>query len=105
MHADADVDEPLPPADRVLSGLDGEFQAREDSAEEPEASSEAEEGGEEQEGKGGGEAETEKKPEEADKQEEEEEEPQPVIELKTASHDPRFPSTNQVLKFCVGVKN
>ena len=99
MHADADVDEPLPPADRVLSGLDGEFQAKEDSAEEPEASSEAEE---EQEGEGGGEAEAEKKPEEAGDQEEEEEEPQPVIELKTASHDPRFPSTNQVFKSAQG---
>lgn len=102
MHADADVDEPLPPADRVLSGLDGEFQAKEDSAEEPEASSEAEEGGEEQEGTGGGEAEADKKPEGAGEEEEEEEEPQPVIELKTASHDPRFPSTNQVLKSVQG---
>lgn len=96
MHAAADVDEPLPPADRVLSGLDGEFQAKHETAEEPEPSSEAEEGGEGKESEGGGDAEGGEKTEEAEEEEGEEEEPQPVIELKTASHDPRFPSTNQV---------
>ncbi len=91
------MDEPLPPADRVLSGLDGEFKAKDEAAGETETSSEDGNGDEIKEGEGGGEAEEEGKEGEGKEEEaEEEEEPKPVIELKTASHDPRFPSTNQV---------
>ncbi|BDA43303.1 probable cytochrome c oxidase subunit 6B at C-terminar half [Coccomyxa sp. Obi] len=99
--ADTGVDEPLPPTDRLLSGLEGEFQAKtDDDAQPEEEDSSAKEGGEAKEGEdsaeAGDESGQEEKAEDAgDETEEEEEEPKPVIELKTASHDPRFPSTNQ----------
>ena len=102
MHAAAGVDEPLPPADRLLSGLEGELQAKTTDDESDQEDSSAEEGGEAKEGEdsaeAGGEAGQEEKAGDAGNETEEpEEEPKPVIELKTASHDPRFPSTNQVL--------
>ncbi len=92
MHAVAGVDEPLPPTNRLLSGLEGEFQAKDGDAQPDQEDSSAEGGGEAKEGE-------EKADDAGDETEdaEEEEEPKPVIELKTASHDPRFPSTNQVL--------
>lgn len=90
------MEEPLPPTDRVLSGLDGEFKAQESGSEESDKSPE-EASGDEKEGEEGGGAEEGDKADEGEQEDEtEEEEPKPVIELKTASHDPRFPSTNQV---------
>ena len=71
----ADVDEPLPPTENVLSGFEEKFEPGKDGNE----GEEGEDGGD----KEGGE-------------EEEEAEEKPVIEVKTASYDHRFPATNQV---------
>ena len=79
----ADVSEPLPPTDHVLSGFKEKF-TPDGYDEEGEGSEEAKDG------------------EEGEKEgdEEEEEEEKPVIEVKTASYDARFPATNQVSAPC-----
>ena len=72
----ADVNEPLPPTDTVLSGFEEKFTPDEDGDEGEEGES-----GDDKEGEG---------------EDEEEAEEKPVIEIKTASYDHRFPATNQV---------
>lgn len=78
----ADVNEPLPPTDTVLSGFEEKFTPDEDGEEGDEGESgDDKEGGDD----------------------EEEAEEKPVIEIKTASYDHRFPATNQVSAPCAHI--
>lgn len=97
----ADVDEPLPPTETVLSGIEGDFQPGKGESQEKEKGGEGDkdEGGDGEESEEGGELKDEEQGSEEAEEEEPEEDP-PVVEVKTAAHDPRFPSTNQVHHCC-----